>query len=137
MAVQKHNGLVTPPSPRSLWVDSNRLQMRGKRSGLRSCSLGVDTTTTSEDFPSKSSPRMSSPTSSIPFSHDVEKVEGRQLHQSLGVHMMLLSMDSVGRDTTMSSPVTSMAKGDDLYTVGSTIQGSGPFELTFFQKQLI
>jgi len=118
----KHNGLVTPPSPRSLSADSNRPRMRRKRSGSsrgrsgsRSRSLDVDTMATSEDFPSKSGPRTSSPTS-IPFSHDVEKEEGcgeRSLATpEPSVHTMSSSMDSVGGDTTTSSPVTSTAKGD-------------------------
>ena len=140
----KHKGSVTPPSPRSLSADSNRPRMRRKRSGSsrrrsgsRSRSLDVDTTITSEDFPSKSGPGTSSPTSSIPFSHDVENVEGRG-ERSLAtpepsVHMMSSSMDSIGGDTTTSSPVTSTTKG--FYTAGSTIRGSGTSELTFFSER--
>jgi hypothetical protein len=110
----KHNGLVTPPSPRSLSADSNRPRMRRKRSGSsrgRSCSRSRSRSldapaAASDEFPSKTGCRSSSP---IPFTPDVGKVEERG-QRSLAtpepsVRTLSSSMESVEVDPTAVLPV--------------------------------
>jgi hypothetical protein len=121
----KHNGLVTPPSPRSLSSDSNRPRMRKRRSGSsrgrsgsRSRSPDMNVATLPEDLISKckSASGMASPTSgSLPFSPEVGKEEGRG-ERSLAtpepsVHTMSSSTNSVEVDSSAVPSVVSSEKG--------------------------